>query len=282
MKAYNTNLGLLLPGLRVDWAGLNLEDFMRRVLLAAKSARQDNLYYAPYPIVRNLEGVDAAVTHSEEIICLAENQLARYVILPQEVAMVRVYRAIMRDAGLDSYPAKLEKKDFYGHYLAGLGFPALEQAFDALFWFLVGRTSRTLNAVEGIKLTYAFFQDPATQLVQDRTEIVPQQFKELTPKDLEFVEHNIELGACPFSVGSKFILVGSDQAPLEGLNTVFVEFAGAPRRAKLSCRMHTHDIERMGDPKAAYAQLARAMLLLAEVRLGKIFVSAKAGENNAA
>ncbi len=282
MKAYNTNLGLLLPGLRVDWAGLNLEDFMRRVLLAVKSARADNLYYAPYPIVRNPEGADAAATHSEEVIRLAENQLGRYVILPQEVAMVRVYRAMMRDVGLDSYPAKLEKKDFYSYYLAGLSFPALEQAFDALFWFLIGRTSRTLNALEGIKLTYAFFQDPVTQLVSDRTEVVPEQFKELVPTDLQIIEHDIELAACPFAAGSKFILVGDSMAPLEGMNTVFAQFCDKPRRAKLSCRMHTHDLERMGDAKAAQAVVAQAMLRLAEDRIGKIFATAKAGESDAA
>lgn len=255
---------------------------MRRVLLAVKSARADNLYYAPYPIVRNPEGADAAATHSEEVIRLAENQLGRYVILPQETAMVRVYRAMMRDVGLDSYPAKLETKDFYSHYLSALNFPALEQAFDALFWYLIGRTSRTLNAVEGIKLVYAFFQDPETQLVSDRTEVVPEQFKELVPKDLVLVEHEIELGACPFAAGSKFILVGDSMAPLEGMNTVFVQLCDKPRRAKLSCRMHTHDMERMGDAKAAQALVAQAMLRLAEERLGKIFATAKAGESDAA
>lgn len=282
MKAYNTNLGLLLPGLRVDWAGLNLEDFMRRVLLAVKSARADNLYYAPYPIVRNPESADTAATHSEEVIRLAENQLGRYVILPQETAMVRVYRAMMRDVGLDSYPAKLEKKDFYGYYLAGLSFPALEQAFDALFWFLVGRTSRTLNAVEGIKLVYAFFQDPATQLLGDRTEFVPEQFKEHLPKDLVLIEYDIDMAASPFAAGSKFILVGDSMAPLEGMNTVFAQFCDKPRRAKLSCRMHAHDLERMGDAKTSQATVSQAMLRLAEERLGKIFATAKAGESNAA
>lgn len=282
MKAYNTNLGLLLPELRVDWAGVSLEDFMRRVLLAVKSARQDNLYYPPYPIVRSICSPDSAVAHSEDIIRLAENQLARFVILPQEAAMIKVYRAIMRDAGLDGYPPRLLKVDFYGHYLAKLGFPALELAFDALFWFLAGRTSRTLNAVEGIKLVYGFFQDPATLIEEDRTEVIAHQFKELVPADLRLLECEWELGECPFPPGSKFIIVKDMFAPIEGLNTVFAAFSGAPRRAKLSCRAYAHDLEHFGSASAAQSQVSEIMLKLAEERLGKVFATAQAGEGNAA
>ncbi len=270
MRAYNTNLGLLLPGVRVDWIGLNLEDFMRRVLLAVKSARKDNLSYPPYPIARHSDNPDMATSHAEEVIRLAENQLSRYVVLPQETAMIAAYRKLMKDVGQESYPRRMEQLDFYSYYLAQLAFPALELAFDALFWYLTGRTSRILTAKEGVELIYAFFQDPETQLAPDRAVIVRERYAKLVPPEMQVIEMVRELAESPFA-SAKYIIVGREDAPLEGANTVFVEFMEGPARAKLSCRIPAHALEPLGSLSNMQAQVETVMMKLAEERLGPVF-----------
>ncbi len=271
MRAYNTSIGILLPRLRVDWIGVNLEGFMRHVLLAVKSALRENLYYPPYPVVRTEQGSDMAVANSREIIRSAENYLARYTILPQEKALAELYRRLVRDAGRAEYPKTWNLVDFYTRYLAKLDFPALISCFDALWWYLLGRTTRTLSASQGLEVLHAFFLEESAT-VSDRGAVVRERFSDLQRRDAPLVDKEIKLAASPFPPGTQFIIIGSEEAPIEGPNTVFATFHEAPLALRVGCRVIVPDDRaELSDTKKKEV-IQQAMLLLKE-RLGALPVA---------
>jgi len=266
MRAYNTTIGILLPRLRIDWIGVNLEGFMHRVLLAAKSSQSDNLYYPPYPVVRTERASDMAVTDSREIIRSAENQLARYTILPQEKALAKLYSRLIRDAGRAAYPKAWERVDFYSRYLEKLDFPPLVASFDALWWYLLGHTTRTLSASQGLELLYAFFLEESAT-VSDRGAMVKERFEAMQRKDTLIVDSEIPLQASPFPAGSQFIIIGSEDAPVEGPNTVFATFHETPLAMRICCRVvATDDRTELSD--IVKQELVQQAMLLVKARLG--------------
>ena len=266
MRAYNTSIGILLPRLRIDWIGVNLEGFMHRVLQAAKSSLTDNLYYPQYPVIRNERVSDMAVADSKEIIRSAESQLARYTILPQEKALTKLYSRLIRDAGRAVYPKAWEGIDFYSRYLEDLDFPPLVSCFDALWWYLIGHTTRTLSASQGLELLHAFFLEESAT-VSDRGTLVRERFEAMQRKDTLLVDKEIALSASPFPAGSQFIIVGSEDAPIEGPNTVFATFHEAPLAMRICCRVVAEeDCPELTDI-AKQGLIQRAMLLI-KARLG--------------
>ena len=266
MRAYNTSIGILLPRLRIDWIGVNLEGFMHRILLAAKASLPDNLYYPPYPVVRTGHGSDMAVTDSREIIRSAENQLARYTILPQEGALADLYRRLVRDAGRAVYPKAWERVDFYSRYLEKLDFPPLVSCFDALWWYLLGHTTRTLSASQGLELLYAFFLEEGAT-ASDRGAVVRERFAAMQRKDTLLIDSEMPLPASPFPAGSQFIIVGSEDAPIEGPNTVFATFHEAPLALRVACRVVATD-GRTELSNIVKQELIQQAMLLARTRLG--------------
>ena len=266
IRAYNTNIGILLPRLRIDWIGVNLEGFMHRVLLAAKSSLTDNLYCPQYPVIRNEGGSDAAVTNSREIIRSAENQLARYTILPQEKALMKLYGRLVRDACKAEYPKAWESVAFCSRYLEDLDFPPLVTCFDALWWYLLGHTTRTLTASQGLELLHAFFLEESAT-VSDRGAVVRERFSAMQRKDTLLVDSETRLPASPFPAGSQFIIVGSEDAPIEGSNTVFAAFHEAPLTLRIGCRVVATD-DRMELSDIMKQELIRQAMLLVKARLG--------------
>lgn len=271
MRAYNTTIGILLPRLRIDWIGVNLEGFMHRVLLAAKSSLPDNLYYPPYPVVRTGHGSDMAVADSREIIRSAENQLARYTVLPQEEALAKLYRRLVRDASRAVYPKAWERVDFYSRYLENLDFPPLVASFNALWWYLLGHTTRTLSASQGLELLYAFFLEESAT-VSDRGAMIRERFDAMQRKDTLLVDSEMALPASPFPAGSQFIIIGSEDAPIEGPNTVFATFHEAPLALKVGCRVVVMD-DRTELSDIVKQELIQQAMLLVRTRLGLLLNS---------
>ncbi|OGK11640.1 MAG: hypothetical protein A2Y63_01865 [Candidatus Riflebacteria bacterium RBG_13_59_9] len=278
MRAYNTNIAILLPRVRIDWIGVNLEDFMRRVLLAAKSAQQGNLYYSPYPLARIPGMSDMALADSREVVRSAENQLAKYVVLPEEATMITLYKRLMRDASRASYPRQWSKVDFHSRYLPDAAFPALTNAFDALFWFLVWNTALTLTVAQGLEVVQAFFLDEQNTVLADRAAPASERFRSLRRQGFQQMEADINLSASPFPVSAQFIIVGDENAPIEGTNTVFVSFHEEPLRVKLACRVLTDMIGEISPSPSLAEQVRGRMLALVEERLGSLPYELAAGE----
>jgi len=256
---------------------LNLEDFLRRIVLAVKSARASNLHYPPYPLARSNGSPDAALVDSREIARLSENHLARFAILPEEEAIVQLYRRIKRDALRACYPKNWESVSFHCRYLADGGLGPVETALDALLWYLVWNTSRTLTAARGLRVIQAFFEERSNAAHVDRSQAVALRYQAWRRSGFREVLHELPLDGSPFPLRSQFIIVASEEAPIEGLNTVFASFQEDPLRLCISSRVLEAELARMGEPQRAHQLIAGQLLAVVEERLGSLAYMRDAG-----
>lgn len=282
MKAYNSQLGLLLPRFRLDWIGVNLEDFLRRVLLAAKSAHPENFSYELYPVAKAGVGAGMASTSNSDVAQLYEHNLARYHILPQEQKLISLYRKLNRDAQLPSYPRAWEKVSFHERYLQAVGFPVLNTCLDALMWFFVQHTTRSITATDGLELVRTFFMEPAVLTATDRVQTALERVEGRVRAGFTAFDYRIELARCAFQPGTRFIITGSEEAPLEGPNTVIASFQHSPLRLELRSYLLEAEMAQIAPFPERKAELAGRMAALAEARLGAFTETGNQGAEDAA
>jgi len=139
-------------------------------------------------------------------------------------------------------------------------------SFDALWWYLLGHTTRTLSASQGLELLYAFFLEESAT-VSDRGAMVRERFDAMQRKDTLLIDSEMPLPVSPFPVGSQFIIIGSEDAPIEGPNTVFASFHEAPLALRVGCRVVATD-DRMELSDIVKQDLVQQAMLLVRARLG--------------
>jgi len=270
LRAYNSQLGLLLPRLRLDWVGVNLEDFLRRVLLAVKSAHPENFSFDLYPVAKSGVAAGMAATSNSALAQLYEHSLAHYHILPEEQALIALYKKLHRDAQLPAYPRAWDKVSFFERYLRPADFPVLDVCFDALMWFFTRHTTRSIPASGGLELVRTFFLEPETLAADDRVQTALERLESATRPDFARFDHRVELAQCAFQPGTRFILVGSDEAPLEGPNTVVACFQDNPLRLELTCYLLEAELAQISPFPAHVEALVTGMVALAAARLGAL------------
>jgi hypothetical protein len=282
LRAYNSQLGLLLPRFRLDWIGVNLEDFLRRVLLAAKSAHPENFSYELYPVAKAGVGAGMASTSNSDLAQLYEHNLSRYHILPQERQLIALYRKLNRDAQLPSYPRAWEKVSFHERYLQAGDFPVLNTCFDALMWFFVRHTTRSITATDGLELVRTFFMEPAVLTATDRVQAALERLEPLIRPGFAVFDHWAELAQSAFQPGTRFIITGSDEAPIEGPNTVIASFQDNPLRLELRSYLLETELAQVAPFPERKAELAGRMAALSEARLGAFTETDNQGAEDAA
>lgn len=228
------SVALLLPRARLDSVGINLEDFFRQALLAAKASHAGNLHFPLYPLSTSDQNSSMAFPSNTQIALHTASRLARFVVLPQEQALIHLYRQMAREAMRAGFPRRWQRDTFHQRYLAGIHFPLLALAFDALFWFLVRRTTRTLSVPEGLRLVHSFFLREDNQSPSERAQVVREEHASLLNPEMRRWETELELTAVPFNVQKTYLVVIHEDAPVEGMNTYFVQFALAPPTARLT------------------------------------------------
>jgi|GEM_PF-3892942 len=273
------SLALLLPGVRLDYIGVNLEDFFRQLLLAAKAAHPGNLRYPLYPLSEGDDDFRMALPSNTQIARYTESRLARFVVLRQEGNLIRLYRQITRDAMRSVFPRRWARVDFHQRYLAGAELPALALAFDALFWFLVRRTTRTLSVSDGLRLIHSFFLDEDAWSTGERIQSVREKHADLVDASIWAYEVNLVLATAPFDAGKTYMVVNREHAPVEGMNSYAVQFDLAVPCAILTTFLPAHEYalveklesyrEQVGnDLRAGFAQRFGCCLRERGVRTG--------------
>ncbi|MCD6120004.1 hypothetical protein J7K50_09250 [bacterium] len=144
-----------LPLLRVDDSGFTFEEFLRNLVNAVKISSPDNY---SYPLYKHFFGDNGGSdngnsSRSDETHKLLENYLHRYKVLPEEAALIKLFKKISIDIDhAYRHPRKLGSVSLSRYLDAFVDFPALKSCLDLVCHYFLHKTTGSVNASDGLVL----------------------------------------------------------------------------------------------------------------------------------